>query len=61
MQLMRLLEIIWLLDGMIWIRGSSDDYDKWAEVTGDQAWSWKEILPYLEKVREIRHDITWID
>ncbi|KAF9443813.1 GMC oxidoreductase [Macrolepiota fuliginosa MF-IS2] len=37
-------------NGMIWIRGSSDDYDKWAAVTGDEGWSWKEMLPYLEKV-----------
>lgn len=34
---------------MIWIRGSSDDYDKWAEVTGDKGWSWKEMVPYFEK------------
>jgi choline dehydrogenase-like flavoprotein len=39
-----------LLDGMIWIRGSSDDYDKWAEITGDEGWSWKQIIPYFKKV-----------
>ncbi|KXN82733.1 Oxygen-dependent choline dehydrogenase [Leucoagaricus sp. SymC.cos] len=37
-------------NGMIWIRGSSDDYDKWAEITGDEEWSWKNMVPYLKKV-----------
>jgi len=36
-------------NGMIWIRGSSDDYDKWAEATGDKGWSWREMLPYFKK------------
>ncbi|KXN87983.1 Alcohol dehydrogenase [acceptor] [Leucoagaricus sp. SymC.cos] len=37
-------------NGMIWIRGSSDDYDKWAEITGDQGWSWKNMVPYFKKI-----------
>ncbi|KXN87285.1 Choline dehydrogenase, mitochondrial [Leucoagaricus sp. SymC.cos] len=35
---------------MIWIRGSSDDYDRWAEVTDDQGWSWKNMVPYFKKI-----------
>jgi choline dehydrogenase-like flavoprotein len=36
-------------NGMVYTRGSSDDYDRWARVTGDSGWSWKNILPYLMK------------
>ncbi|KAJ3575777.1 hypothetical protein NP233_g879 [Leucocoprinus birnbaumii] len=36
-------------NGLIWIRGSSNDYDKWAEITGDEGWSWKQMVPYFKK------------
>ncbi|KAJ3575776.1 hypothetical protein NP233_g878 [Leucocoprinus birnbaumii] len=36
-------------NGMIWTRGSSDDFDRWAEITGDEGWSWKEMGPYFKK------------
>ncbi|KAF5329017.1 hypothetical protein D9611_013861 [Ephemerocybe angulata] len=37
------------IDGLFYTRGSSSDYDRWAEVTGDSGWSWKNILPYFLK------------
>lgn len=37
------------INGMFYTRGSSDDYDRWAKVTGDDGWSWKRILPYIIK------------
>lgn len=37
------------LDGMIWIKGSVDDYNKWAAVTGDEGWSYNALKPYMEK------------
>jgi choline dehydrogenase-like flavoprotein len=38
-------------DGMVYTRGSSDDYDNWAELGGDRRWSWKALWPYILRVR----------
>lgn len=35
---------------MVYTRGSVDDYDRWARVTGDSGWSWDALLPYFIKV-----------
>lgn len=35
---------------MVWTRGSKDDWDRFAKVTGDNGWSWDEMLPYMLKV-----------
>lgn len=35
---------------MFYTRGSKDDYDRWAKVTGDPGWSWNSLLPYFFKV-----------
>ncbi|KIJ24116.1 GMC oxidoreductase, partial [Sphaerobolus stellatus SS14] len=37
------------INGMVFTRGSSDDYDRWARVTGDNGWSWNALRPYLLK------------
>ncbi|KAF6744686.1 aryl-alcohol oxidase [Ephemerocybe angulata] len=37
------------INGMVYTRGSADDYDQWAKLTGDSGWSWKSILPYAKK------------
>ncbi|KAJ7867956.1 aryl-alcohol oxidase-like protein [Mycena leptocephala] len=37
------------IDGMIYTRGSSDDYNRYARVTGDPGWSWDRLLPYFFK------------
>lgn len=37
-------------DFMFYTRGSSDEFDKLARVSGDDGWSWKQILPYILKV-----------
>ncbi|KAI0341273.1 aryl-alcohol oxidase-like protein [Trametopsis cervina] len=31
-------------------RGSKDDWNRFAKVTGDQGWSWNSILPYAKKL-----------
>ncbi|KAH6904212.1 glucose-methanol-choline oxidoreductase [Coprinopsis sp. MPI-PUGE-AT-0042] len=36
-------------NGMIYTRGSYDDYDLWANLTGDAGWSWDSLLPYFLK------------
>ena len=33
------------INGMIYMRGQSRDYDQWAELTGDEAWRWANCLP----------------
>jgi len=33
------------INGMIYMRGQARDYDAWAQVTGDDAWSWANVLP----------------
>ncbi len=33
------------INGMIYMRGQSRDYDHWAALTGDDAWRWENCLP----------------
>jgi choline dehydrogenase len=33
------------INGMIYMRGQSRDYDHWADLTGDAAWSWAQCVP----------------
>ena len=33
------------INGMIYMRGQAHDYDQWAQLTGDDAWSWQNSLP----------------
>lgn len=35
------------VNDMVWTRGSRDDFDRYANVSGDSGWSWDSILPYL--------------
>jgi choline dehydrogenase len=42
------------INGMIYMRGQSRDYDHWAEVTGDDGWGWDQCLPYF-----MRHEDHW--
>jgi len=37
------------INGMIYMRGQSEDYDEWAGATGDQRWSWASVLPLFKK------------
>lgn len=37
-------------DGMGYTRGSRDDWDEWARITGDEGLAWDNILPLLTKV-----------
>ena len=36
------------INGMIYMRGQSRDYDQWAQVTGDDSWRWDHSLPYFQ-------------
>ena len=33
------------INGMIYMRGQARDYDGWAELTGDDGWNWRNVLP----------------
>jgi choline dehydrogenase len=37
------------INGMIYMRGQSRDYDGWAQRTGDAGWTWDQCLPYFKK------------
>ncbi|KXN88670.1 Glucose dehydrogenase [FAD, quinone] [Leucoagaricus sp. SymC.cos] len=38
---------------MVYTRGSRDDYDRWAKVTGNDNLSWDKILPYILKAEKL--------
>ena len=40
------------INGMIYMRGQSQDYDQWAELTGDPAWAWDQVLPTFMKTED---------
>jgi choline dehydrogenase len=42
------------INGMIYMRGQARDYDTWAELTGEDAWSWRNALPDF-----IAHESHW--
>ena len=37
------------INGMIYMRGQSRDYDQWAQLTGDASWRWDQCLPYFKQ------------
>ncbi len=42
------------INGMIYMRGQSRDYDLWAELTGDDTWRWERVLKAFR-----RHENHW--
>ncbi len=36
------------LNGLLYVRGQREDYDRWAEL-GNKGWSYEEVLPYFKK------------
>ena len=46
----RLYPVSWdFTDIMAFNRGTKDDYDRWARVTGDDGWSWDKLYPKFVK------------
>ncbi|KAF7432616.1 hypothetical protein PC9H_004558 [Pleurotus ostreatus] len=37
------------INGMIYSRGSAEDYDATAQLTGDEGWAWDNLQPYIRK------------
>jgi choline dehydrogenase len=40
------------INGMIYMRGQASDYDRWAELTGDDSWRWDSVLPLFKKTED---------
>ena len=36
------------INGLLWIRGQSDDYNNWRQL-GNNGWGWEDVLPYFLK------------
>ena len=36
------------INGLLWIRGQSNDYDNWRQ-QGNNGWGWEDVLPYFLK------------
>ncbi|KAF7362801.1 Choline dehydrogenase, mitochondrial [Mycena venus] len=34
---------------MVYTRGSKEDFNRWADITGDDGWSWDSLVPYMRK------------
>ncbi|KAJ2932946.1 hypothetical protein H1R20_g4155, partial [Candolleomyces eurysporus] len=45
------------INGMLYTRGSADEYDAWAKITHDQGWSWKSLFSLVK--RGVKHE-KWI-
>ncbi len=41
-----------LINAMLYLRGQKRDYDNWARLTGDNSWSWSEVLPVFKEVED---------
>jgi len=37
------------INAMIYMRGQERDYDEWAALTGDEGWSWQNVLPVFKR------------
>ncbi|MCP2515617.1 GMC family oxidoreductase N-terminal domain-containing protein [Achromobacter mucicolens] len=37
------------INGMIYMRGQRQDYEDWAALSGDSAWSWDQVLPVFKR------------
>jgi choline dehydrogenase len=37
------------INGMIYMRGQVGDYERWADLTGDDSWRWQSVLPLFKK------------
>lgn len=39
-------------DFLIWTRGSEDDYDRWANITGDNGWAFSNMMNYFKQASQ---------
>jgi choline dehydrogenase len=43
------------INGMVFVRGQSQDYDTWAQL-GNRGWSYREVLPIFQEMESYRGD-----
>jgi choline dehydrogenase len=43
------------INGMIYMRGQSRDYDGWAAAVGDEGWRWEHCLPFFRQHEDYHH------
>ncbi|KAJ7272099.1 aryl-alcohol oxidase, partial [Mycena haematopus] len=46
------------VNSMAYTRGSKDDYDRYARVSGDEGWSWDRLVPYMRKTERFHPPTT---
>ena len=51
------LDMIIRSDYMAYNRGSSEDWDRYASISGDQGWSWDAVQQYFRKACYLIHII----
>ena len=44
------------INGMIYMRGQSGDYESWVAATGDESWSWKNALKRYKQIEDYHSD-----
>ncbi|KAJ7187767.1 alcohol oxidase [Mycena filopes] len=45
------------VNDMVYTRGTRDDWDRFAAVTGDDGWSWDKLLPYFKRNEQFHQPI----
>jgi choline dehydrogenase len=40
------------INGMIYMRGQSRDYDAWADITNEDSWRWEHVLPLFKQTED---------
>lgn len=47
---------------LMYVRGSRNDYEGWAEVCGDKSWGWEGLAPYFRKHQTLdKTELKWKD
>ncbi|KAF8329359.1 uncharacterized protein EI90DRAFT_2924149 [Cantharellus anzutake] len=46
---------------MLYTRGTNEEYDRIANITGDHRWSWQNIIPYAKKAETLKHPTSGND
>lgn len=41
-----------LINAMLYLRGQKRDYDEWAQLSGDDDWSWQAVFPRFKEVED---------
>ena len=45
-----------MLNGMLYVRGSTRDYQEWDQTWGAHGWGWDDVLPYFKKAQRMHND-----